>query len=245
MLFTHLRRGLLVGALGGIAYGLFTLLVTAPLVSYAESLEAGGHGHQEAVEPAVAETTTVAVSVGGGILWGIFLGVLGFGVAYYFLEPAIPGTRGTKSYLLGGAGFITVSGAPWLVLPPYPPGVEQALPTSTRVLWYVLMVVAGALVCGAAGYLYHHFSDQRGRLQAGLAACSPFLILIGVAVVAPENTTHSALPPQFIAAYQGTVGVSQAGLWFVFASLHAWVMHRMEPASEPDVPADLSQPLNT
>jgi MFS family permease len=122
--------------------------------------------------------------------------------------------------------------------------VEQGLGTSTRLLWYVLMAVAGALACSATGYLYHYLGDRWGRLQAGIAVCSPFLILIGVAMVAPENTTHTALSYQFIAAYQGVVGFGQAGLWLVLASLHAWIMHRIEPSSGPDVSADLSEPLN-
>ena len=116
MLFAHLRRGLVAGAAGGVVYGLFVASVVVSLVELAESFEAGGH------EAAVSATTTVVVSVGGGVLWGLFLGLLVFGAVYYFFEPAIPGEGATRSYLLGAAGFVTVSGAPWLVLPPLPPG---------------------------------------------------------------------------------------------------------------------------
>lgn len=242
MLDTHLRRGALAGAVGGAFYGLFTLFVVVPLVSFAESLDAGHHG-AGSTEPAVSELTTAVISVGGGILWGILLGVLGFGMVYYFLEPAIPGPPRLKSYLLGAAGFITVSGAPWLVLPPLPPGVEQGLPTRTRVSWYLLMAVAGALSCGAAGYLYNTVRADWRRLRAAVAAGVPFLLLVGLAIVMPGTPTNTELPAQFIAAYQGVIGFSQATLWFGLASVHAWMTGRLEPASE-DVATELSDPVN-
>ncbi|MFO7927026.1 MAG: CbtA family protein [Halobacteriota archaeon] len=244
MLFSHLRRGLLVGVGGGIAYGIFTLLVVTPLVSLAESFEPGHQGHQEATTSVVSETTTVVVSVGGGILWGIFLGILTFGAVYYFFEPAIPGVRGTKSYLLGMAGFITVSGSPWLVLPPLPPGVEQTVPTSARVLWYVIFAGVGLLACGTAGYVYNYVRDNRGRLSAYIVAGGPFLILIGVTVVAPENSTSSELPAQFITAYQGIVAFGQIGLWFILASLHAWMFQRAGPTTERDVSTERPESFN-
>lgn len=243
MLDTHLRRGAVVGGVGGVLYGLFTLIVVVPLVSFAESLNAGHHG-SEATEPAVSAVTTAVISVGGGVLWGVFLGVLGFGVVYYFLEPAVPGPPGLKSYLLGAAGFITVSGAPWLVLPPLPPGVEQGVPTRIRVSWYLLMAVAGALACGAAGYLYNTVRDDGGRLRAAVLAAGPFLLLVSLAVVMPGAPTSTELPAQFIAAYQGVIGFSQAVLWFGLASVHAWMTGRLQPAPERDPASEISDPIN-
>jgi hypothetical protein len=225
----------LIGVIGGSAYGLFTLLVVIPLVSFTESFESGDHGHHETAGSVVSETTTIMVSVGGGVLWGILLGTLAFGAVYYFFEPAIPGARGTKSYLLAGAGFLTVSGGPWLAFSPLPPGVEQTVPTDTRVLWYTILVVSGLVACGTAGYVYNYTCDKRGQLSAYLVTGVPFLALIGLTVVAPENSTSSELPAQFITAYQGIVAFGQIGLWFVLASLHAWFVHRQDPTPERDI----------
>jgi len=243
MLDTHLRRGALVGVIGGALYGLFTLVVVVPLVSFAESLSTGHHG-AGATGTAVSALTTALVSVGGGVLWGVFLGILGFGAVYYLLEPGIPGPLGLKSYLFGAAGFITVSGAPWLVLPPLPPGVEQGVPTRIRIGWYLVMAVAGALACGAAGYLYNAVREDWGRLRATVAAGGPFLLLVGSTVLMPGTPTSTELPGQFITAYQGVIGFSQAVLWFILAGAHAWMVSRPEPAPERDTATELSDPVN-
>lgn len=228
MLFAHLRRGLTAGVIGGAIYGLFTLTVIVNLVTFAESFETGHHSGHEAL---VTETTTVIVSSGGGVLWGIFLGLLGFGGVYYFLEPALPGKGGTKSYVLGAGGFITVSGAPWLVLPPLPPGMDQTLPTNVRVLWYIVMMITGAVACGTAGYLYIHLHDRWGKALASITAGVPFFLVVGVAMIAPANLTTGNVPSRFLTAYQWIILFGQAGLWFCLATVHAWTARRIATTS--------------
>lgn len=230
MLFAHLRRGLIAGGVGGVVYGLFVASVVTSLVELAESFEVGGH------EAAVSGTTTLVVSVGGGALWGLFLGLLGFGAVYYLLEPAIPGRATTRSYLLGAAGFVTVSGAPWLVLPPLPPGVEQGLPTDLRLLLYGAMMVAGTLACGAAAALYGRLADRHGRPFALAAAGVPFALLVGVSLLAPANPTSGAVPSELLVAFRWTVVFGQGALWLVLASVHAWIGGRQDgvSAGEPD-----------
>jgi hypothetical protein len=238
MLFTHLRRGLLAGTVGGLSYGLFVATVAVNLVKVAESLEAGHHDGQE---PVVSATTTVAVSIGSGLLWGLFLGLVVFGLVYYFVEPAVPGSPTTRSYLLGAAGFVTVSGAPWLVLSPLPPGVEQALPNDTRLLLYAAMMIGGAVTCGAAVFLYGRISDEWGRAFGFIAAGLPFVFLIGVSLLAPANPTSGTLPDGFLAAFRWTVVFGQAALWVVLASVHAWSSSLQADAiakeRNPDAPA--------
>lgn len=225
MLFAHLRRGLIAGSIGGVVYGLFVATVVVNLVEVAESFESGGH------EAAVSATTTIVISVGGGVLWGLFLGIITFGVVYYLFEPAIPGRTTTRSYLLGAAGFITVSGAPWLVLPPLPPGVEQALSNDVRLLWYAVMLVGGAAACGAAAYLYDRFVDQSGKAFAVTIAGLPFLLLVGASLLAPANPTSGELPAGIRSAFRWTVVFGQMTLWFVLASVHAWSGDRRDDPS--------------
>ena len=234
MFRAYVERGLGAGAAGGLAFGLFVAVVGNPLVGHAEKLGhagtvGGAHGGESAVPDAVANL----VSVGGGILWGLFLGTVVFGVVYYFLEPAIPGTGATKRYVLAAAGFVTASGAPWLVLPPQPAGVEAALPTGTRILWYGGMVAAGAAVCLLAGYAYHRLVARgTGRPTAALAALASLALLAVPAAVAP-TTTAGDLPAGMAAAYRGFVVFGQATLWFVLASVHAWLG---TPQSSPGSP---------
>jgi Probable cobalt transporter subunit (CbtA). len=228
----YVERGLAAGAAGGLAFGLFVAVVGNPLVGHAEELghaqeASGAHGGGGVVPGAVADL----VSVGGGVLWGLLLGTVAFGVVYYFLEPAIPGTGATKRYVIAAAGFVTVSGAPWLVLPPQPAGVEAALPTGTRILWYGGMVVAGAAACMLAGYAYRRLTARgTGRRLAALAALACLALLAVPAAVAPTATAGD-LPAAVTAAYRGFVVFGQATLWFVLASVHAWLG---TPGSFPD-----------
>lgn len=234
MLTTHVVRGLKAGFVAGLAFGLFVALVANPLIGFAEEFEHGNGDHEAATgahptesgesAPHGGTVSTVvanAVSVISGVLWGVLLGAVVFGVVHYFLEPALPGTGGTESYLLAAAGFVTVSGAPWLVLPPRPPGVEQALPTDTRVLLYGGMMIAGALVCMVAGLLYGRLSEERGRTTAAVAAVLPVGSLAIPVVLAPANPVESSLPPELATGLTGMIVFGQALLWLLLAGTHA------------------------
>lgn len=229
MLTDYLTRGLKAGTVAGIVFGLFVALVGNPLIGYAETFE---HGHGGG--PVVPGGVTTAVSIVGGVLLGVLVGVVVFGVAFYFLEPAIPGAGGTKSYLLAAAGFLTVSGAPWLVVPPQPPGVEQALPTDVRLLWYLLMMVAGALTCGLSGYAYTRLRAGSGRGVAAIGAIAVVGLLPVVAALAPANAVSGPIPTDLAAVFRTVTAVGQLGLWFVLASVHAWLQHRDRSARQDD-----------
>lgn len=220
MLAEHLRRGGLAGLAGGLAYGLFVALVGRNLLALAERFEGGGHG---------GDAVSAAASVAGGVLWGLLLGVVAFGVAYYLLEPAIPGPPALRSYLLGAAGFVTVSAAPWLVLPPQPPGVEQALPTATRLTLYAAMAVAGAAASALA--LYGLGAAWRREPRAALLVPLALLVVAVPALLAPANPASGPAPPALVATFRWVSVFGQAGLWFVMASVHALLARRPAPAA--------------
>jgi Probable cobalt transporter subunit (CbtA). len=235
MIRSYVERGLLAGAAGGLAFGLFVAVVGNPLVGYVEELghagEEGHHGGAAAGEAAhhageglISGAVTNVVSVGGGILWGLLLGAAFFGVVYYFFEPAIPGEGASKRYVLAAAGFLTVSGAPWLVLPPQPAGIEATLSTETRILWYGGMILAGAAVCVLVGYTYRRLSLRgTSRPVATLAAFAPLALLALPVAVAPSTGVTGEVTAEMALAYRGFVIFGQATLWFVLASVHAWL----------------------
>ena len=235
MLATYLKRGVKAGAVAGLVFGLLVALVANPLVAFADELGHGGvHAvgeHQEGSggeqhDGAVSMAVTNGVSVVSSVLWGVLLGGVVFGIAYYFLEPAIPGTGGERSYLLAVAGFITVSGAPWLVLPPRPPGVEQALPTGTRIALYGGMMAAGALVCLLAGLAYGRVRDTHGRPTAAVVALFCLCLLAIPAALSPVNAAESSLPSELAAGLTGMVVFGQALLWLLLAGTHARLCRR-------------------
>lgn len=238
MLAAYLKRGVKAGMVAGLVFGLLVALVANPLVAYADSLghegsQAVGDSHEHVTgeyaegsggdqhDSAVSMTITNGVSIVSGVLWGILLGGVVFGIAYYFLEPAIPGTDETKSYLLAVAGFITVSGAPWLVLPPQPPGVEQGLTTEMRIILYGGMMVAGALVCLFAGFVYGHLRDTHGRTTAAIVAMLSLCLLAIPAALSPVNAVESSLPSQLAFGLTGMIVFGQALLWLLLAGTHA------------------------
>jgi predicted cobalt transporter CbtA len=225
MLNDYLRRGLAAGSLGGLVYGLFVAFVGTPLITFAETFEQShGHGH-EAAGPAVSATVTTGVSVLGGVVAGVFLGTIVFGLAYYFLEPAIPGARDTKSYLLGAAGFVTVSGAPWLLLPPQPPGVEQSLPTEVRLPWYVAMMAVGALACGLAGYAFQRLRAHSIAIRI-LGVVGALALVPIVATLGPNSVVSGPIPEGLATAFRAVVATGQLLLWTVLASAHGWLVRR-------------------
>lgn len=212
MLTAHLKRGLAAGLLAGLAYGAYTVLVASPLVALAETFEAGTHGHEVGH---LAALTGDAVTFAAGAAWGLLFGAL-FGVAYYLLEPALPERGG---YVLAGAGFLTVSGAPWLALPPVAPGAEHALGTDARLAIYIGMMGAGALAAAGA-FLTYRRVRSRGRGPAAFAATVPLLALLGIATLAPANPTTSPAPAALTAAFRGVAVVGQVSLWAVIALAH-------------------------
>jgi len=228
MLLDSLRRGVGAGAVAGVAYGALLALVANPLVSHVEqSGHEHGHDHAHAAEPAVSAATTAAASVGGGVLWGLLLGA-GFGVAYYLLEPALPGADGAKPYVLAAAGFLTVSGIPWLALPPVAPGAEQALDVGTRLAVYGGAMLVGAAACALSLVAYRRVSEEQGRIVATTAAAAPFA-LVALASLAVPGGTAGGPSAALATAFRWLVVFGQIGLWALLAATFTALRRRADP----------------
>lgn len=221
MIQEYCRRGVVAGAIAGIAYGIFMAVVGNPLAAYMENLAVQGHDH---AGQHIWDTTAL-VSVGSGVLWGIFLGGA-FAVAYYFLEPTLPGTDTVKPYVLAGAGFLTVSVTPWLVLAPTAPGAEKALGMEPRLLIYGGSMVAGAALAALSIAVYRTLSTRRRDIAAvaGLAPVAVAVLVLGQ--VTPTIISSGEIPETLFAAYQGLVALSQAALWLLLAASYNWLSRR-------------------
>ncbi|MBX0288285.1 CbtA family protein [Haloarcula salinisoli] len=228
----YLERGALAGLVGGLGYGLFQATVGN---SFTAGLETFESGHSHSGGPVVDGLTTAAVSVGGGVLWGLLFGIAVFGVGYYFLEPVLPGRAVTQRLTLAAAGFLTVSGAPWLVLPPQPPGVEQALATDTRMALYAGMMAVGALVAAACVVAYRQTAHRHPAIRA-LATGLPLVVLSVPVALAPANAVSGPVPVTLAAAYRWTVVFGQAGLWAIIAAVHSWLGEPALVADETEFP---------
>lgn len=235
MFADYVLRGLKAGLAAGLAFGLFVALVGNPAVGFAETAghdHGHGHGADGRHGATVSESVTDAVGVVAGVCFGGLLGAA-FGLAYYVLEPGLPGGDG-GSYALAAAGFVTVSGAPWLVLPPQPAGVEQALGADARLFWYAAMMAAGAAACALSGYVYRRLASGVGRPVALAGAVLSFGVLAVPVALAPSNATSGGVPTAFAASFRGLVAFGQLGLWFVLASAHAGLLRRDRRSGEPE-----------
>ncbi|SEV82639.1 CbtA family protein [Natrinema salifodinae] len=245
MFVDYLERGVLAGAIGGLAYGAYMALVANPLVGYMEDLAEAGSGHEHAHAAdhahaagehahaagdhahAVSETTTALVSVGSGVLWGILLGGA-FALAFYFLEPALPGRGSLKAYVLAGAGFLAVSVAPWLVLPPATPGADQAFDPTTRIAIYVGMMAVGTLVAAASIYGYGRGAARSRRVGVVTAAVPIVVLVAATSIAAPTIVDAGALPAALVTAFRGLTALSQAALWALVAGCFGWLQTRAD-----------------
>lgn len=226
MIYDYLKRGVVAGLIAGFAYGLYVALVANPLLNYVHG--AGhdhdhGHGHDHS--HAVSETTNAIVSVGSGILWGIFLAGV-FAIAYYVLEPALPGRGAVKAAILAAAGFFSVSVVPWLVLPPAAPGAEATLGIDLRLSIYAGLVGVGLLVSGISIVSYRRLAPTgRGRALA-VAAVPIGVVLVVLATVPPTIISHPDVADELVYTIQGGAALSQASLWAIIAGTFAWLQDR-------------------
>jgi hypothetical protein len=228
MIRNSFERGVAAGLVAGLAYGLFLALVGNPLVEHLEhAAHDHGHGHGHGHEHAVSELTTAVVSVGSGVLWGVLLGAA-FGVAYYLFEPSLPGAGSAKAFVLAGAGFLTVSGVPWLALPPVAPGTEQALATDVRLAVYGAMMVLGATIAALSIALYGRARDEHSRTAAAGVSLAPFALCAIPVVLVPTNVVAT---PELAGAFQWIVVLGQVALWTILAGVYARLDRRDESPS--------------
>lgn len=244
MLVDYLQRGVLAGVVAGLAYGLYIAFVANPLTEYVHDAghdhDEHGHSHdhgahadhaQEGAEHVVSETTTALVSVGSGVLWAILLGGL-FAVALYLFEPALPGRDGLESYVLAGAGFLTVSVTPWLVVPPAAPGAEHLYGVDARIGIYVGLVVLGAIVSAAAILAYGRTASRHPALGALAAAVPIAAVAVVLPLVTPTVVTQPDVAGELVTTYQALAALSQAAIWALLAGTFNRLRRRAEPASD-------------
>ena len=233
MIYDYLQRGVLAGVVAGLAYGLYMATVGNPLSEYVHDAGHdhghGDHGHaHEHAGHAVSETTTALVSVGSGALWAIFLGGI-FALALYFLEPTLPGPDGGKSYVLAGAGFLSVSAVPWLVLPPAAPGAEQLYSIDARLGIYVGLVALGIVVSAAAIVAYKRTAPRHPALGLIAGAVPVATVVVVVPLVTPTVVSHPDLSSDLVTSYQALAALSQAAIWALLAGTFNWLQRRASP----------------
>ena len=129
--------------------------------------------------------------------------------------------------VLAGAGFVTVSVAPWTVLPPATPGMEPLYGSALRVPLYLGLVGVGGLVAATSVLGYTRASRAHGRGVGALVAVLPLATLGLFSIAAPPTLVGGDAPAGLSAAFRWLVGFSQAGLWALIAAAFRRVDRRV------------------
>jgi len=211
---------------------------TVPLILQAETYEnAGGeeagHSHEAApagaVAPAADHHDEEAWMPADGFERFIYtaaadmLAAIGFGLVLIAVSEALGGLKGWRGGLMFGiAGFLTVSLAPGLGLPPELPGMPAA-ELGPRQIWWISTAVCTATGLGLLAY-------TRSAVFAALA----IVLLIAPHIVgAPLPPSHeTAVPPALYARFVNAVYATNLVFWAVLGALTGMIRERFRTGEE-------------
>ncbi|MND29604.1 putative cobalt transporter subunit CbtA [compost metagenome] len=214
------------GLLSGLLMTVMQSFSTVPLILQAETFEnAGGeeagHSHSHDAAPAIGAAQPAAAdhhhdeeawAPADGFERFIFtasadvLAAIGFALVAIALAEALGGFGGWRGGLMFGiAGFLTVSLAPGLGLPPELPGMPAA-ELGPRQLWWVSTAICTAAGLGLLAY-------TRSALLAALAIV---LLVAPHLVGAPLPPSHeTAVPVELHARFVNAVYATNLIFWAV------------------------------
>lgn len=219
------------GLLSGLLMTVMQSFSTVPLILAAETYEnAGGeeagHSHSHDAAPAAAGTAAPAAAdhhhdeeawaPADGFERFAYtaaadvLSAIGFALVAIAIAEALGGFGGWRGGLMFGiAGFLTVSLAPGLGLPPELPGMPAA-ELGPRQVWWISTAVCTAVGLGLLAY-------TRSALLAALAIV---LLVAPHLVGAPLPPTHeTAVPIELHARFVNAVYATNLVFWAVLGAL--------------------------
>ncbi|HEX5935030.1 MAG TPA: CbtA family protein [Pseudorhizobium sp.] len=171
----------------------------------AEAAGSGGHHHdEEAWMPADGAERFVYTAAAN------VLSAIGFGLVLVAIAEALGGFSGWRGGLMFGiAGFLAVSLAPGLGLPPELPGMPAA-ELGPRQIWWISTAVCTAASIGLLAY----------TRTAVMAALAIVLLVAPHLVGAPLPPSHeTAVPMELHAGFVNAVYATNLVFWAVLGAL--------------------------
>ena len=183
-------RGLLAGALGGLAAFLFARIFLEPVIGRAIDFEdamSSMHehgGHEHGVE-LFSRGVQANIGMGFGVLvFGLAMGAL-LAVVFSVAYGRVGGLAARPlAALLAGAMLLCVFVVPALKYPPTPPASSMEETIRQRTLLYLLLVVASVVLLVAAVLVGRRLTARLGTWNATLAAAGGYLVAIAAVMVA-------------------------------------------------------------
>lgn len=205
------------GLLSGLLMTVMQSFSTVPLILQAETYEGGDAGHSHDTAPSAGAPAAAdhhhdeeAWAPADGIERFVYtaganmLSAIGFGLLLIAASEVLGGFKGWRGGLMFGiAGFLTVSLAPGLGLPPELPGMPAA-ELGPRQTWWIATALSTAIALGLLAY-------TRSALLAALAIV---LLVAPHLIGAPLPPTHeTAVPIELHARFVNAVYASNLVFW--------------------------------
>lgn len=247
MVWTLVRRGLVVGAIAGVLAGVFAFVFGEPRVQDAIDIENAVSAHASLSAIPLADISGWVVSRGeqrGGLLlatalYGIAAGGL-FAIAFAVLRG-----RGSQrsdwelSTRLAGAIFVAIVLVPFLKYPPNPPAVGDPATIADRTAYFLVLIAGSALAMFAAARVMWSMKPGVPPWARPLAGAGTFIAVAGGLALALPGIQEipkdfpAALLWEFRIASLGTQAVLWASLGVVFgiATLRAATAHERSAAA--------------
>jgi hypothetical protein len=202
-------RGLLAGALAGLAAGFFYLVFGEPLIEAALAFEPPGG--EEMFSRDVQRLGLIAATV----LFGFGLGGL-FAVGFLLVAPRLrTGTAWERSVRLAGAAFLAGWFVPFLKYPANPPAVGDPATAELRSNLYLLMV-AVSIGLAVLAYLAARWLEDR-RLPAHLrlpGVVAAWALAVGIVfTLLPDNPDPIEIPAALLWDVRLASAGGQLVLW--------------------------------
>ena len=223
MIWTLLRRGLVVGAVAGLLAGLFASVFGEPRVQDAIDIEEAAMAHASLVFVPLAHISDWVVSrpeQRGGLflataLYGIAAGGL-FAITFAILRGR--GSQRTDWQLatrLAAAIFIAIVLVPFIKYPPNPPAVGDPGTIGDRTTYYVILLVGSALAMLAAARVMWSLRPDAPPWARPLAGAGTFIAVAGgLALALPSvQEVPKEFPARLIWEFRLSSLGTQAILW--------------------------------
>ena len=241
-------RGLVAGAVGGLAAALFLRFVTETQIGYALRFEeATGIGLPPGDPAEFSRSTQHWGGMAAALIYGTLLGIV-LSIVVAALHHRIPARNEfQRAWKVSAAAFVALVLIPGLKYPPNPPAVGDPDTIAERSTQFMLLMLASVLVVIAAWWLWSWLTDQgwdgAARFVVGGGAAALMLEVLFVAWPAspdPINPPDNEAAPVLQISNDASPEVLAAWL----ATARATGDTSIRDAANPDEPLDLTTITN-
>ncbi|MFI8927802.1 CbtA family protein [Streptomyces sp. NPDC053474] len=239
-----LGRGLAAGSLGGLAAGLFSLLLAEPLMDRAIRAEEARSQAHEQHDPGAAvqhheelfsRSTQHAGLVIALVVAGLAIGVL-FAVAYALVHRRDPRSHPwPRALAFCAAAFCAISLFPALRYPAMPPGVGDSGTVGDRQAMWVAAVVISVLGMFLVWQVYVRLAARALPVRQ-LAAAGTAAAVLALLWALPDNPDPTPVSPTLLWDFRMLSLASHVLMWVVFAAVFGGIgLRALRPRTGPKV----------